>query len=197
MNSFYNRKIVERKLKEKLKDDRARIQFGRISNFGLLEMTRQRLRESSIKWNMTLSLDSFALKIVKKAEELAFSNKAKIVDINIPEKVKMFIEKNLIKKINYFRKKYKLDFNLIADKKLILPEYKINLLNKNKKIIKKIENFEQIEKNFIKQRNERKEFANKNYIKKRESRKKYNYLSKMTKNDFDNKKLVKHWFKKN
>lgn len=192
MNSFYNRKIVERKLKEKLKDDRARIQFGRISNFGLLEMTRQRLRESSIKWNMTLSLDSFALKIVKKAEELAFSNKAKIVDINIPEKVKMFIEKNLIKKINYFRKKYKLDFNLIADKKLILPEYKINLLNKNKKIIKKIENFEQIEKNFIKQRNERKEFANKNYIKKRESRKKYNYLSKMTKNDFDNKKLVKH-----
>ena len=44
MNIFYNRRIVERKLKEKLKDDRARIQFGRISNFGLLEMTRQRVR---------------------------------------------------------------------------------------------------------------------------------------------------------
>ena len=42
MNNFYNRKMVERKLREKLKDDRARIQFGRISNFGLLEMTRQR-----------------------------------------------------------------------------------------------------------------------------------------------------------
>jgi ribonuclease E len=67
MFSFYNRKTVERKLREKLKDDRARIQFGRISNFGLLEMTRQRLRESSVKWNMTLSLDSFALKIVKKS----------------------------------------------------------------------------------------------------------------------------------
>ena len=142
MVNFYNRKIVERKLREKLKDDRARIQFGRISNFGLLEMTRQRLRESSVKWNMTLSLDSFSLKIVKKAEELAFSNRAKIIDINIPEKVKMFIEKNFIKNINYLEKKYKLDFNLIADKKLILPEYKIILLNKNKKIIKKIENFE-------------------------------------------------------
>ena len=82
MNNFYNRKIVERKLREKLKDDRARIQFGRISNFGLLEMTRQRLRESSVKWNMTLSLDSFALKIIKKGEELAFSNKAKIININ-------------------------------------------------------------------------------------------------------------------
>ena len=69
MLNFYNRKIVERKLKEKLKDDRARIQFGRISNFGLLEMTRQRLRESSVKWNMILSLDSFALKVVKESEE--------------------------------------------------------------------------------------------------------------------------------
>ena len=37
MINFYNRRMVERKLKEKLKDDRARIQFGRISNFGLLK----------------------------------------------------------------------------------------------------------------------------------------------------------------
>jgi len=106
MFSFQNKRNVERKLRDALKDDRARIQFGRISNFGLLEMTRQRLRESSVKWNMTLSLDSFALKIVKKAEELAFSNKAKIINIYIPEKVKTFIEKNLAKEINHFRKKY-------------------------------------------------------------------------------------------
>ena len=62
MFSFYNRRTVERKLREKLKDDRARMQFGRIGNFGLLEMTRQRLRESSVRWNMVLSLDSFAFK---------------------------------------------------------------------------------------------------------------------------------------
>ena len=86
MINFYNRKMVEKRLKDKLKDDRARIQFGRISNFGLLEMTRQRLRESSIKWNMILSLDSFSQKIVKKAEELSFSNKAKIINIEISEK---------------------------------------------------------------------------------------------------------------
>ena len=104
MLNFYNRKIVERKLREKLKDDRARIQFGRISNFGLLEMTRQRLRESSVKWNMTLSLDSFALKIVKKGEELAFSNKAKIINISIPLKVKTYIEENLAKEIKHFKK---------------------------------------------------------------------------------------------
>ena len=102
MMNFDNRRAVERRLKEKLKDDRARSQFGRISTFGLLEMTRQRLRESSVKWNMVLSLDSFALKIIKKAEELAFSNKAKIVNVNIPDKVKVFIEKNLVKEINHF-----------------------------------------------------------------------------------------------
>jgi len=146
---YQNKRNVERRLRDKLKDDRARIQFGRISNFGLLEMTRQRLRESSVKWNMTLSLDSFALKIVKKAEELAFSNKAKIINLSIPEKVKTFIEKNLVKEINYFRKKYKFEFNLIPDKNLILPEYKIDLLNKNKKIIKEIKNIENIDKNLI------------------------------------------------
>jgi len=167
MLSFYNRKLVERKLREKLRDDRARTQFGRISNFGLLEMTRQRLKESSVKWRMTLTLDSFALKIVKKAEELAFSNKAKIINIYIPEKVKKYIEENLAKEISYFGKKYKLEFILIADKNLILPEYKIDLLNKNKKIITKIENFEKIEKNFIKPNFKGKGYINKKFNKNR------------------------------
>ena len=45
MLNYGNRKQVERKLKEKCRNDRARIQIGRISNFGLLEMSRQRLRE--------------------------------------------------------------------------------------------------------------------------------------------------------
>ncbi len=170
MLSFYNRKLVERKLREKLRDDRARTQFGRISNFGLLEMTRQRLKESSVRWRMTLTLDSFALKIVKKSEELAFSNKAKIINIYIPEKVKKYIEENLSKELNYFGKKYKLEFILIADKNLILPEYKIDLLNKNKKIITKIENFEKIEKNFIKPNFKRKGYINKKFNK---NRKKY------------------------
>jgi len=196
MLNFYNRRMVERKLKEKLKDDRARIQFGRISNFGLLEMTRQRLRESSVKWNMTLSIDSFALKVVKKAEELAFSNKAKIVNVSIPEKVRKFIEDNLSKEVNFFRKKYKLLFNLISDKNLILPEYKIDLLNKNKKIIKKVENIEKIDRNYNKQDFKRKNIINhkykKNFKRKNKFKKKFNFQSKVRKNNFDNKKIVNY-----
>ena len=190
MSNFYNRRIIERKLKEKLKDDRARIQFGRISNFGLLEMTRQRLRESSVKWNMTLSLDSFALKIIKKGEELAFSNKAKIINIKIPLKVKNYIGENLMKEINHFKAKYKLDFNIISDENLVIPEYKIDLLNKNKKIIKKIENIESIENNFIKQNYNRKKFKNNKFGKTFKFKKRYNHQSKKGRNDFVPKKLA-------
>ena len=193
MISFHNKKIVERKLRGKLKDDRARIQFGRIGNFGLLEMTRQRLRESSVKWNMTLSLDSFALKIVKKGEELAFSNKAKIANIYVPSKVKTYIEKNFGKEINHFKKKYKLEFNIIADNTHIIPEYKIDLLNKNKKIIKKIENIEKIS---LKDNYNRKNFIdnkfNKNSKVSNKSRKKFKHHSKIEKNNFENKKLANY-----
>ena len=196
MFSFYNKKTVERKLREKLKDDRARIQFGRIGNFGLLEMTRQRLRESSVKWNMVLSIDSFALKIVKKGEELAFSNKAKTVNINIPLKVKKYIDENLAKEISHFKEKYKLEFNIISDAGLAIPEYKIDLLNKNNKIIKKIENIEKIEKNSLKKNYDRKYFINKknnkNFNTRGKFKKKFRYHPKIKKNNFEKKKTANY-----
>ena len=190
MLNFYNRKTVEKKLKEKLKDDRARIQFGKIGHFGLLEMTRQRLRESSIKWKMVLSIDSFALKIVKKAEEAAFSNKAKIVNINIPEKIKIFIQENLSKEIDHFKRKYKLEFNLISDKNLILPEYIIVLQNKNKKVIKKIEHIEKVEKNTFQNNFKKNKFSNKKFIKRSKFKKNYGYRQKSKKGNFDNNKVA-------
>jgi ribonuclease E len=79
MLNFYNRKLVEKKMRESIKKDRARIQTGRISNFGLLEMSRQRLREGSVIWETNLALESFALKVVKKVEMLAFGDKVKII----------------------------------------------------------------------------------------------------------------------
>ena len=80
MLNFGNRKQVERRLKEKCRNDRARIQIGRISNFGLLEMSRQRLRESNIKWSIKLTNESFAQKILKLIEIKSIENNAKIVD---------------------------------------------------------------------------------------------------------------------
>ena len=71
--------------------DRARVQIGRISSFGLLEMSRQRLRESSVQWNISLTNQSFAQKIIKLIEVKAINSKAKIVNASLPEKIKSFV----------------------------------------------------------------------------------------------------------
>ena len=144
MMNFYNRRIVEKKMRESIRKDRARIQIGRISNFGLLEMTRQRLREGSIKWETQLSLTSFSQKILKKIQHLAFTDKVKIINSYVPDKVKTYIEKNLLDELKYFQKKYSFEVKIMSDSKFIIPEYKIDLLNKSKKIINTIENINSI-----------------------------------------------------
>ncbi len=144
MMNFYNRRTVEKKMRESIRKDRARIQIGRISNFGLLEMTRQRLREGSIKWETQLSLSSFSQKILKKIQHLAFTDKIKIINTYVPEKVKIFIEKNLLDELKYFQKKYTFEVKIMSNDKFIIPEYKIDLLNKSKKLVNSIENINSI-----------------------------------------------------
>ena len=118
-------------------------------------MTRQRLREGSIKWETQLSLSSFSQKILKKIQYLAFSDKVKIVNSYVPEKVKIFIEKNLLDELKYFQKKYSFDVKILSDDRFIIPEYKIDLLNKSKKIINTVENINSI----IQIKKTKKEFA--------------------------------------
>ena len=144
MLNFYNRRTVEKKMRESIRKDRARIQIGRISNFGLLEMTRQRLREGSIKWETQLSLSSFSQKILKKVQSLAFTDKVKIIKVFVPKKVKLFIEKNLVDELKYFQKKYSLKIEVLSEESIIIPEYKIELLNKSKKTINTIQNISEI-----------------------------------------------------
>ena len=125
MMNFYNRRTVEKKMRESIRKDRARIQIGKISNFGLLEMTRQRLREGSIKWETQLSIGSFSQKMLKKIQLLAFNEKVKLIRSYLPEKIKFFIDKNLSEEVKYFQKKYSIKIELFAEGSLIIPEYKI------------------------------------------------------------------------
>ena len=138
MMNFGNRKQVERKLKERCRKDRARIQIGRISSFGLLEMSRQRLRESSVQWNISLTNPSFAQKILKLIEIKSINSKAKIVTANIPEKIKIFLTENFHKDMKYLEKNIKMKINLLGDQSLLVPEYEISFENKIKKILEKI-----------------------------------------------------------
>ena len=142
MLNFGNRKLVERKLKEKCRSDRARIQIGRISNFGLLEMSRQRLRESAVRWKISLTDESFAQKILKIIEIKSVTNKSKFVELKICEKISKFLRDNYIDDLNYFEKKNKIKIDIMSDNKLNNNEYLISFKNKSNKIIEIIENIE-------------------------------------------------------
>ena len=144
MLSFGNRKTVERRLKEKCRADRARIQIGRISNFGLLEMSRQRLRESAVKWKVGLTDESFAQKLLKLVEIKTVLNKAKFVDVKVCEKISDFLKENFIGDLTHFEKKNKIKIDIIIDKNLVIPEYIIDLKNKSKKTIQLIEHYEKL-----------------------------------------------------
>ena len=87
-------------------------------------------------------------------------NKVKIIKAYIPEKVKLYIENKLSKEIEYFEKKYSFKINFFADAKLIIPEYKIELLNKSKKTINTIENIDKI-KEFKEKKDNKKKIKSK------------------------------------
>ena len=136
MENFSNRRLVERKMKDSLRSDKARTQVGRISHFGLLEMTRQRLRESYIKWETVLSKESFCEKILRKVEEKIFDiPKAKKVTIEISPKTILFMKENMKEEISFFEKKFKFKSTFSKNENLLSNEFKINFLNNKNKIL--------------------------------------------------------------
>ena len=176
MLSYGNRKLVERRLKEKCRTDRARIQIGRISNFGLLEMSRQRLRESAVKWKISLTDESFALKILKLVELKTVLNKAKYVDLKVCEKISNFLKENFIDDLKYFEKKNKMKIDIITDNNLIIPEYIIDFKNRSKKTLELIEHYENLKNLDVKKLNENViQLRNKKIYKKKPYKKKRFY----------------------
>ena len=146
MLSFNNKKLVEKKLKDKCRKDRARIQIGRISNFGLLEMSRQRLRESSVKWQINLTKESFSLKTLKLLELKTIENKSKEIILTVNESIKKYMEENFIENINYFKKKNKVELSLETNKNFDVSEYIIEFKSKAGKVLEKIEKISNLKK---------------------------------------------------
>ena len=145
MHSFGNKRLIERKLKEKCRSDRARIQIGRISSFGLLEMSRQRLRESAVKWSIKLTNESFALKLLKTVELKSITNKSKHVKVNMCDKINNFIKEDFTEDIKYIENKNKIKIEFVDDNTLDIPDHKIKFQNKSKKIIEKIESLSKLQ----------------------------------------------------
>ena len=116
-------------------------------------MSRQRLRESAVKWKINLTDESFALKLLKLVELRSILNKAKFVDLKVCEKISDFLKENFIDDLTYFEKKNKMKIDIITDNKLIIPEYIIDFKNKSKKNLETVEHFEKL-KNLTQQKKE-------------------------------------------
>ena len=165
-------------LKQAIKKDRAKIQIGRLSPFGLLEMSRQRLRESAVKWQVTLTDESFSQKLLKMVELKAVLNKAKFVDLKVCKKISDFLKENFIDDLTNFEKKNKVKIDIITDNALIIPEYIIDIKNKSKKTLDLIQYFKELkdlqtqksEDNIIELK-DKKKFKKKTYRKKKFFRK--------------------------
>ena len=168
MLSYGNKRLVEKRLKDKCRTDRARIQIGKITNFGLLEMSRQRLRESAIKWKIILTDESFAQKILKTVELKAITSKAKFVELRVCQKISDFLKENFVDDLTYFEKKNKMTIDIVTDNSLIIPEYIINIQNKLRKTIEVVEHFVKLKS--IEQQNKNHELIN-NYVPKKFTKK--------------------------
>ena len=171
MLNFNNRRQVERKLKEKCRNDRARIQIGRISNFGLLEMSRQRLRESNVKWHMKLTDETFVLKILKIIEIKSLEHNAKLVELTINDKIEKHIIDHYKEVVKYFEKKHKAKIEINTNNNLNLEDYIIEFKSKTKKVLDKIEKVEKLEA--IKIETTTKEKVAKNKIRKNFKKRKF------------------------
>ena len=102
MDENRNNRAVERKLKECLKHDRARIQVGRISHFGLLEMSRQRMRSGVLEGSTVIcphcsgtglvrSVESMALHVLRSVEAEAVKGRAAAFTLKVPAEVAIYI----------------------------------------------------------------------------------------------------------
>jgi len=143
MENYSNKRMVEKRLREFLRSDKAKIQFGRISNFGLLEMTRQRLREGSLKWETLLTPHSFAFKIIKIFEEKVFTEKKiKTIEIQLAKKIIDIIEENHSKKISFLKNKYKFKINFQENLNFLNQDYSMTFYDSKKKILDDIKNIQ-------------------------------------------------------
>lgn len=136
MSDNRNNRVVERKFKESLRLDRARIQVGRISSFGLLEMSRQRIRPSIIEANtepcliclgsgFVRSTESAALQALRKIEEEA--NKKNSIDLKItaPEKISLYLLNQKRQSIRKLEESYDISIIIDSNTDPISPEISI------------------------------------------------------------------------
>jgi ribonuclease E len=146
MDERRNNAAVEKRLKERLKSDRARIQIGRISAFGLLEMSRQRLRPGMIEattkscphchgTGRVRSDDSMALALLRELEEEGVRQRSKEVLIVAPVEIANYLLNQKREHVALIEARFGLSVRVEGDPSLISPDYRVERFKTASRII--------------------------------------------------------------
>ena len=137
-----NQRAVENRLRDALKVDRARVQIGRISRFGLLEMSRQRLRPSlgeatqivcprCTGYGTIRSVESLSLSLMRIAEEEALKDHTGRVIIQVPVDVATYIFNEKRDALNEIEARVKVEISIIANASMVTPHYDVTRVRKS------------------------------------------------------------------
>jgi len=141
MNVQRNQRAVEQRLKEALVMDRARVQVGRISRFGLLEMSRQRLRPAlaaardvtcprCMGQGSIRSVEVLALNMIRLIEEEAIKDGTAQVHVEVPTEVSTYLFNEKRQAILDIERKHHIRIILIPSQHIVTPNYTINRIKK-------------------------------------------------------------------
>ncbi len=134
---------VEKKIRESFKHDKARVQMNKISPFGLLELSRQRLRPSILEINSrpcvscsstgyVRSVESMALLVLRSIQEEGIAQRSTKVKAILPTAVAMYIFNHKNKYLTDIQEKYNFIVELDSDDSLIIPDFKLMQVEKRK-----------------------------------------------------------------
>ncbi|WP_033067543.1 Rne/Rng family ribonuclease [Thalassospira australica] len=136
MEDHRNQASVERKLKEAMRNDRARLQIGRISPFGLLEMSRQRLRPSLVESafevcthcrgvGLVRSIESAALHLLRVIEEEGMRRRSGALTVHVASEVALYILNRKRDSLGEIESRYGFSVMIFGDDSLISPDHRI------------------------------------------------------------------------
>jgi ribonuclease E len=136
MDVAKNRRAVERQLKESMKNDRARIQIGHISVFGMLELSRQRLRPSVLEASTTTcpncggsgtvrSTESTALQVLRAIEEEGMRRHNEVISVAVPTSVAFYLLNQKRSSLSEIEARHDFRVTVSADDSLIPPAYRL------------------------------------------------------------------------
>ncbi len=142
MNSTRNQRMVENQLREELKADRARIQLGRISRFGLMEMSRQRLRPSlgdsshvgcprCDGQGVIRGIQSLALALVRVIEDEAMKEHTRQVNIQVPVELGAYLLNEKRDAVTQLEQRYGIRILILPNPRLETPHYEITRLRQD------------------------------------------------------------------